>query len=94
MDFYLYFSANEPLLSLRLEVEPQYSGARIEGEVVKLEFVKNMIEDFRNQKSLHKRFVAIYLFLPGGVFSIVHLQICPPNCLANPQVASGPAFSG
>ncbi|KAL9258492.1 Serine/threonine-protein phosphatase 5-like protein [Drosera capensis] len=37
-------------------VEPQYSGARIEGEVVTLDFIKKMMEDFRNQKHLHKRY--------------------------------------
>ncbi|KAJ4904130.1 Serine/threonine-protein phosphatase 5 [Raphanus sativus] len=39
-----------------IEVEPQYSGARIEGEEVTLEFVKQMMEDFKNQKTLHKRY--------------------------------------
>ncbi|KAK9150728.1 hypothetical protein Syun_009037 [Stephania yunnanensis] len=39
-----------------IEVEPQYSGARIEGEVVTLDFVKKMMEDFKNQKFLHKRY--------------------------------------
>ncbi|KAL3754785.1 hypothetical protein ACJRO7_001959 [Eucalyptus globulus] len=39
-----------------LDVEPQYSGARIEGDVVTLDFLKRMIEDFRNQKCLHKRY--------------------------------------
>lgn len=39
-----------------IDVEPQYSGARIEGDVVTLDFVKRMIEDFRNQKCLHKRY--------------------------------------
>ncbi|KAI4385066.1 hypothetical protein MLD38_003130 [Melastoma candidum] len=39
-----------------IDVEPQYSGARIEGDVVTLEFVKKMMEDFKNQKSLHKRY--------------------------------------
>lgn len=38
-----------------VEVEPQYSGARIEGEEVTLDFVKQMMEDFKNQKTLHKR---------------------------------------
>ncbi|CAF2300382.1 unnamed protein product [Brassica napus] len=38
------------------EVEPQYSGARIEGEEVTLEFVKQMMDDFKNQKTLHKRY--------------------------------------
>ncbi|KAG1335290.1 Serine/threonine-protein phosphatase 5 [Cocos nucifera] len=39
-----------------IDVEPQYTGARIEGEVVTLDFVKKMMEDFRNQKCLHKRY--------------------------------------
>ncbi|KAL9678813.1 hypothetical protein QQ045_016664 [Rhodiola kirilowii] len=38
------------------EVEPQYTGAKIEGETVTLEFIKKMIDDFKNQKSLHKRY--------------------------------------
>lgn len=38
-----------------LDVEPQYTGARIEGEVVTLDFVKKMMDDFKTQKSLHKR---------------------------------------
>ncbi|KAJ4730331.1 Serine/threonine protein phosphatase [Melia azedarach] len=39
-----------------LEVEPQYSGARIEGDVITLDFVKKMMDDFKNQKCLHKRY--------------------------------------
>lgn len=39
-----------------IDVEPQYSGARIEGDVVTVDFVKKMIEDFKNQKCLHKRY--------------------------------------
>ncbi|XP_023553747.1 serine/threonine-protein phosphatase 5 [Cucurbita pepo subsp. pepo] len=39
-----------------IEVEPQYTGAKIEGEVVTLDFVKKMIDGFKNQKSLHKRY--------------------------------------
>ncbi|KAL6529476.1 Serine/threonine-protein phosphatase 5 [Orobanche gracilis] len=38
------------------DVEPQYSGARIEGDVVTLNFVKQMMDDFKKQKYLHKRF--------------------------------------
>ncbi|KAL3006842.1 hypothetical protein AAZX31_08G300200 [Glycine max] len=41
---------------LMLDVEPQYSGARIEGDAVTLDFVKKMMEDFKNQKFLHKRY--------------------------------------
>ncbi|XP_055823237.1 serine/threonine-protein phosphatase 5 isoform X2 [Solanum dulcamara] len=39
-----------------VEVEPQYAGARIEGDVVTLDFVKKMLDDFKNQKNLHKRY--------------------------------------
>ncbi|XP_073284033.1 serine/threonine-protein phosphatase 5-like isoform X2 [Primulina huaijiensis] len=39
-----------------IDVEPQYSGARIEGDVVTLDFVKQMMDDFKNQKCLHKRY--------------------------------------
>ncbi|GAB4859703.1 Serine/threonine-protein phosphatase 5 [Ancistrocladus abbreviatus] len=39
-----------------IDIEPQYTGARIEGETVTLEFVKKMMEDFKNQKCLHKRY--------------------------------------
>ncbi|KAL0399671.1 UNVERIFIED_CONTAM: Serine/threonine-protein phosphatase 5 [Sesamum radiatum] len=39
-----------------LDVEPQYSGARIEGDVVTLDFVKKMMDDFKRQKCLHKRY--------------------------------------
>ncbi|XP_016507677.1 serine/threonine-protein phosphatase 5 isoform X1 [Nicotiana tabacum] len=42
--------------TLELEVEPQYTGARIEGDVVTLDFVKKMLDDFKNQKNLHKRY--------------------------------------
>jgi serine/threonine-protein phosphatase 5 len=37
-------------------VEPQYSGARIEGDIVTLDFIKKMMDDFKNQKCLHKRY--------------------------------------
>ncbi|KAL3502844.1 hypothetical protein ACH5RR_037293 [Cinchona calisaya] len=39
-----------------IDVEPEYSGARIEGDVVTLDFVKKMMDDFKNQKSLHRRY--------------------------------------
>ncbi|KDP26984.1 hypothetical protein JCGZ_22100 [Jatropha curcas] len=41
---------------LDLDVEPHYLGARIEGDTVTLDFVKKMMEDFKNQKCLHKRY--------------------------------------
>ncbi|GMG98495.1 hypothetical protein Nepgr_000335 [Nepenthes gracilis] len=39
-----------------IDVEPQYSGARIEGETVTLDFIRQMLDDFRSQKRLHKRY--------------------------------------
>ncbi|XP_078429248.1 protein phosphatase 5.2 [Wolffia australiana] len=39
-----------------IEVEPQYSGARIEGDVITQGFVKKMMDDFKNQKTLHRRY--------------------------------------
>ncbi|XP_024018234.1 serine/threonine-protein phosphatase 5 [Morus notabilis] len=39
-----------------IDVEPQYSGPKIGGDVITLDFVKKMTEDFKNQKSLHKRY--------------------------------------
>ncbi|KAL8507982.1 hypothetical protein ACS0TY_018507 [Phlomoides rotata] len=39
-----------------IDVEPQYLGARIEGDVVTLDFVKKMMDDFKKQKCLHKRY--------------------------------------
>ncbi|ERN14145.1 serine/threonine-protein phosphatase 5 [Amborella trichopoda] len=39
-----------------IDVEPQYAGARIEGDNVTLDFVKKMMDDFKNQKPLHKRY--------------------------------------
>ncbi|ONI17603.1 hypothetical protein PRUPE_3G168900 [Prunus persica] len=39
-----------------IDVEPQYSGARIEGDVVTLDFVKKMMDDFKHQKNLHQRY--------------------------------------
>ncbi|XP_061340322.1 serine/threonine-protein phosphatase 5 isoform X2 [Gastrolobium bilobum] len=45
-----------------IDVESQYSGARIEGDVVTLDFVKKMMDDFKNQKCLHKRYAFQIVF--------------------------------
>lgn len=44
---------------LTLDVESQYLGARIEGDVVTLDFVKKMMDDFKKQKCLHKRYITL-----------------------------------
>ncbi|CAI0449205.1 unnamed protein product [Linum tenue] len=38
------------------EVEPNYTGARIEGDTITLDFVKKMMDDFKNEKRLHRRY--------------------------------------
>ncbi|CAN6483498.1 unnamed protein product [Victoria cruziana] len=37
-------------------VGSEYSGARIDGDVVTLDFIEKMMDDFKNQKFLHKRY--------------------------------------
>jgi hypothetical protein len=45
--------------ALRAVVEPSYSGARLaDDDNVTLEFVKQMIQDFRDEKILHRRCVS------------------------------------
>ncbi|XP_047335066.1 serine/threonine-protein phosphatase 5-like [Impatiens glandulifera] len=39
-----------------IDVESQYSGAKIEGDAITIDFVKQMIDDFKKQKTLHKRY--------------------------------------
>ncbi|CAI0449206.1 unnamed protein product [Linum tenue] len=39
-----------------IEVEPNYTGARIEGDTITLDFVKKMMDDFKNEKRLHRRY--------------------------------------
>jgi PPP5 TPR repeat region len=45
------------------EVDAQYTGARIEGDTVTLDFVKHMMEDFKKQKCIHKRYTGNLLLL-------------------------------
>ncbi|KAM0015704.1 putative protein-serine/threonine phosphatase [Helianthus debilis subsp. tardiflorus] len=56
MAFHTASGVYENSWSEKGDVEPQYAGARIEGDVVTLEFVKKMMDDFKNQEMLHKRF--------------------------------------
>ncbi|RCV15638.1 hypothetical protein SEVIR_3G074800v4 [Setaria viridis] len=39
-----------------IEVEPQYAGPRIDGEEITLDFVKAMLNEFKKQKCIHKRY--------------------------------------
>lgn len=64
-------------LVLIIDVEPQYSGARIEGDLVTLDFVKKMMDDFKNQKCIHKRYVNnIVWWNLRYVFSRLKYYIC------------------
>ncbi|KAF3795044.1 Serine/threonine-protein phosphatase 5 [Nymphaea thermarum] len=49
-------SVAEPIDYHSIVVGSEYTGARIEGDVVTLDFIKKMMDDFKNQKSLHKRY--------------------------------------
>jgi serine/threonine-protein phosphatase 5 len=44
------------MLGVWTEVEDSYQGARLEGDNITLEFVKKMMDDFKNQRSVHKRY--------------------------------------
>ncbi|CAN6326338.1 unnamed protein product [Urochloa humidicola] len=39
-----------------IEVERQYAGPRIDGEEITLDFVKAMLDEFKQQKCIHKRY--------------------------------------
>nr|CAB3463550.1 unnamed protein product [Digitaria exilis] len=39
-----------------VEVEPQYAGPRIDGDEITLDFVKAMLDEFKKQKCIHKRY--------------------------------------
>eukprot|EP00249_Psilotum_nudum_P021502 c28129_g1_i1 orf=695-2140(-) len=39
-----------------IEVEDTYDGARLEGDNVTLEFITKMMDDFKKQKNIHKRY--------------------------------------
>lgn len=42
---------------------PQYDGARIEGLLVTLEFIKKMMHEFKHQKGLHRGYFSFLEFL-------------------------------
>ena len=46
--------------TILLEIEPSYDGPSFEGNVTP-EFMKELVETFRNQKKLHKKFAYIIL---------------------------------
>jgi PPP5 TPR repeat region len=57
------------------EVDAQYTGARIEGDTVTLDFVKHMMEDFKKQKCIHKRYI-------GNLLLIILVRINFDRCSA------------
>ena len=52
----MYFVMHNVSVSIT-DVDPTYDGARMEGDEVTLPFVQKMMEDFKNQKKLHRRCV-------------------------------------
>lgn len=41
--------------SLLADVDPTYSGARLEGDEVTLPFIQKMMDDFKSQNKLHRK---------------------------------------
>jgi hypothetical protein len=50
------FSIKPLIIVHAAEVEPQYTGARLGGDAVTLDFIKQMLDDFKRQKCIHKRY--------------------------------------
>mmetsp|Transcript_24890 Transcript_24890/g.32425 ORF Transcript_24890/g.32425 Transcript_24890/m.32425 type:complete len:497 (-) Transcript_24890:92-1582(-) len=59
----------------KMEVESSYNGPHIEGDVVTLDFVHAMIERFKDQKMIHRKYVAMILNQVSELFGTL------PNCL-------------
>lgn len=45
------------------EVEDSYQGARLEDDNITLEFVQKMMDDFKQQRSIHTRYLGAFLML-------------------------------
>lgn len=62
------------------EVEPSYQGARLEDDNITLDFVQKMMDDFKQQRSIHSRyFGAFYFILLHRMFSMPSMK-----CFENP----------
>ncbi|XP_047055681.1 serine/threonine-protein phosphatase 5-like [Lolium rigidum] len=66
-----------------IEVESQYTGARIDGDIITLDFVKQMLDDFKRQKCIHRRY-ALQIVLQArdllrSVPSLVDVNV-PDGC--------------
>ncbi|KAL9659595.1 hypothetical protein QQ045_024402 [Rhodiola kirilowii] len=66
-----------------IDVEPQYAGAKIDGETVTLDFINKMMDDFKNQKSLHKRYAYQIVLQTRDLLrassSLVDINVPPGN---------------
>ncbi|CAM8949837.1 unnamed protein product [Rhodiola kirilowii] len=66
-----------------IDVEPQYAGAKIDGETVTLDFIIKMMDDFKNQKSLHKRYAYQIVLQTRDLLqassSLVDINVLPGN---------------
>jgi hypothetical protein len=51
-------------------VEDSYDGPRYDGDAITLEFVTALIERFKVQKRLHRRYIAIFISLLSLLFII------------------------
>lgn len=44
------------------EVKSSYQGARLEDDNVTLEFVQKMMDDFKQQRSIHSRYFGAFIY--------------------------------
>lgn len=59
-----------------LDVEPQYAGPRVDGEEITIDFVKAMLDEFKEQKCIHKRYTLIRnMFLVVFICSLSHFPL-------------------
>jgi serine/threonine-protein phosphatase 5 len=58
-----------------IDVEPRYSGSRIEGDTITLDFVKKMMNDFKEQKCLDRGYWSNKIFFFVKLFVLL-LKCC------------------
>ena len=71
-----------------VEVEDSYLGPRIDGDIVTSDFVMDMVQHFKNQRMIHKRYIyqivskAMKIFQPVTSLAFIslvddaHITVC------------------
>jgi len=60
------------------EVEDSYQGARLEDDNITLEFVQKMMDDFKQQRSIHTRYLGAFF---DAVLNVPYLVEILGNCI-------------